>query len=167
MDGISAILLAAGESTRMGGQPKALLDWHGRALVEHHVELARGGVGMTTVAYCAASEDGRTFGDQLTLRSESQPLLKELTGAVHQAGAAASLQLGHCGFFTKVGPGSGPPLSRGVPKLDRARSPSLIGSRREFSAMGPRTSAPALWPRAVVPAAHDRAVVPLYAARRW
>ncbi len=82
-----------------------------RALVEHHVELARGGVGMTTVAYCAVSEDGRTFGDQLTLRSESQPLLKELTGAVHQAGAAASLQLGHCGFFTKVGPGSGPPLS--------------------------------------------------------
>lgn len=81
------------------------------ALVEHHAELARGGVGMTTVAYCSVSEEGRTFGDQLTLRPASRPVLRELTERVHRGGAAASLQLGHCGFFTKLGPASGPPLS--------------------------------------------------------
>jgi len=80
-------------------------------LVDFHGELARGGVGMTTVAYCAVSDKGRTFADQLTLRTESQPMLRRLTETVHQAGAAASLQLGHCGFFTKLGNGSGSPLS--------------------------------------------------------
>jgi len=40
MSSVSAILLAAGESTRMG-QPKALLDWHGRPLVAYQArELA-------------------------------------------------------------------------------------------------------------------------------
>ena len=81
------------------------------ALVAHHAELARGGVGMTTVAYCAVSQDGRTFDNQLTLRAESHAALRELTATVHDAGAAASLQLGHCGFFTKLGPTAGPPLS--------------------------------------------------------
>ncbi len=57
------------------------------ALVEHHAALARGGIGMTTVAYCSVSEDGRTFEDQLTLRPESHAPLRELTDAVHGAGA--------------------------------------------------------------------------------
>ncbi|MFQ5860192.1 MAG: NTP transferase domain-containing protein [Dehalococcoidia bacterium] len=37
MAGISAVLLAAGESTRMQ-EPKALLAWSGRTLVEHQVD---------------------------------------------------------------------------------------------------------------------------------
>ena len=81
------------------------------ALTEHHTELARGGVAMTTVAYCSVSEDGRTFEDQLSLRRESWPQLRQLTESVHREGAAASLQLGHCGFFTKLGPRSRRPLS--------------------------------------------------------
>jgi 2,4-dienoyl-CoA reductase-like NADH-dependent reductase (Old Yellow Enzyme family) len=71
------------------------------ALRAHHRALAEGGVGMTTVAYCAASADGRTFADQLWMRPAVVPALRELTDAVHAAGAAASLQLGHCGFFTR------------------------------------------------------------------
>lgn len=70
-------------------------------LTAHHVELARGGVGMTTVAYCAVSPDGRTFGGQLVLSDETVPPLKALTDEVHAAGAAVSLQLGHCGGFSK------------------------------------------------------------------
>ena len=31
------------------------------ALVEHHRVLAAGGVGLSTVAYCAVSADGRTL----------------------------------------------------------------------------------------------------------
>ncbi|MEI8257383.1 MAG: NADH:flavin oxidoreductase [Deltaproteobacteria bacterium] len=69
------------------------------ALVRHHREIAAGGVGMTTVAYCAVAPDGRTFRDQLYLRPEALPALRGLTDAVHREGAAASLQLGHCGFF--------------------------------------------------------------------
>jgi 2,4-dienoyl-CoA reductase-like NADH-dependent reductase (Old Yellow Enzyme family) len=72
-----------------------------RALVRHHVELARGGVGMTTVAYGAVSADGRTFADQMYLRAEIVPALAALTREVHAAGARVSLQLGHAGGFTK------------------------------------------------------------------
>ena len=69
------------------------------ALVEHHRRIAEGGAGLTTVAYCAVNADGRTFVDQLYMRPELVPGLRRLTDAVHQHGAAASLQLGHCGGF--------------------------------------------------------------------
>ena len=40
---VAAILLAAGESTRMG-RPKSLLNWHGQALIEYQVrEMLAGG----------------------------------------------------------------------------------------------------------------------------
>ncbi|MBI5486732.1 MAG: NADH:flavin oxidoreductase [Deltaproteobacteria bacterium] len=77
-----------------GGEPSD-------ALIEHHVRLARGGVGMTTVAYCAVSPDGRTFPQQMHLRAAIVPKLRELTAAVHAEGTKASLQLGHCGFFSR------------------------------------------------------------------
>jgi 2,4-dienoyl-CoA reductase-like NADH-dependent reductase (Old Yellow Enzyme family) len=70
-------------------------------LVEHHRALAAGGVGLTTVAYCAVSADGRTFAEQMCMRPELVAPLRRLTDAVHREGAAASLQLGHCGWFTK------------------------------------------------------------------
>jgi molybdopterin-guanine dinucleotide biosynthesis protein A len=38
-----AVVLAGGRSSRMG-QPKALLDWHGRTAVEHAVAVVREGV---------------------------------------------------------------------------------------------------------------------------
>jgi 2,4-dienoyl-CoA reductase-like NADH-dependent reductase (Old Yellow Enzyme family) len=71
------------------------------ALVAHHRALAAGGVGMTTVAYCAVSGDGRTFAEQMVMRPETVAPLRRVTGAVHREGGAASLQLGHCGWFTK------------------------------------------------------------------
>jgi len=71
------------------------------ALVRHHVELARGGVGMTTVAYCAVSPDGRTFAEQMWMRDAIVPALSALVSAVHVEGARVSLQLGHCGYFSR------------------------------------------------------------------
>ncbi|HVO22387.1 MAG TPA: NADH:flavin oxidoreductase [Candidatus Margulisiibacteriota bacterium] len=71
------------------------------ALIEHHRTLAQGGVGMTTVAYCAVSPSGRTFAEQMYMHDAIIPKLRALTDAVHAAGAAVSLQLGHCGFFSK------------------------------------------------------------------
>jgi 2,4-dienoyl-CoA reductase-like NADH-dependent reductase (Old Yellow Enzyme family) len=71
------------------------------ALIRHHRDLAAGGVGMTTVAYCAVSPNGRTFEQQMYMREQILPKLRELTDAVHAEGAAASIQLGHCGYFSR------------------------------------------------------------------
>jgi 2,4-dienoyl-CoA reductase-like NADH-dependent reductase (Old Yellow Enzyme family) len=81
------------------------------ALVEHHRRLAAGGVGMTTVAYCAVSAEGRTFGEQMYMREAIVPALRRLTDAVHAEGARVSLQLGHCGAFSRHRePGTRSPL---------------------------------------------------------
>lgn len=70
-----------------------------RAMVKHHRDLAAGGVGMTTVAYMAVAEVGRTLGDQIWMRPEVLPSLRVLTDAVHAEGAAISAQITHGGSF--------------------------------------------------------------------
>lgn len=77
-----------------GGMPS-------EALVRHHLAMAEGGVGMTTVAYCAVGPDGRTFAQQMQMREAVVAPLRRLTDAVHAAGAKVSLQLGHCGWFSR------------------------------------------------------------------
>ena len=69
-------------------------------LEDYHVSVARGGVGMTTVAYCAVDLSGVSFDGQLYVREEALPGLKRLTDAIHAEGAKASIQLGHCGNMT-------------------------------------------------------------------
>ncbi|OOK67314.1 dihydrouridine synthase family protein [Mycobacterium kansasii] len=66
-------------------------------LIEYHRLPAAGGVGMTTVAYCAVSPGGRTSGDGMWMRPEAVPGLRRLTDAVHAEGAAVSAQIGHAG----------------------------------------------------------------------
>lgn len=66
-------------------------------LLAYHCSVAAGGVGMTTVAYAAVTRSGLSFDRQLWMRPEIVPGLRELTDAVHVEGAAASIQLGHCG----------------------------------------------------------------------
>jgi 2,4-dienoyl-CoA reductase-like NADH-dependent reductase (Old Yellow Enzyme family) len=66
-------------------------------LIEFHLRPARGGVGMTTVAYCAVSPEGRTDRHQMWMRPEAVPGLRRLAEAVHAEGAAISAQIGHAG----------------------------------------------------------------------
>jgi 2,4-dienoyl-CoA reductase-like NADH-dependent reductase (Old Yellow Enzyme family) len=66
-------------------------------LVDYHREVARGGVGMSTVAYLAVAPEGRTDRHQIHLRSDALPGLRRLTEAVHAEGAAVAAQLGHAG----------------------------------------------------------------------
>jgi len=66
-----------------------------------HRAVAAGGTAMTTVAYCAVSDEGRTFRDQMVLTPSVRGPLLELTAAVHDEGALAAAQLGHAGFFSK------------------------------------------------------------------
>ena len=69
-------------------------------LFDYHVRVAKGGVGMTTVAYAAVCRSGLSFNGQLWMREEIVPDLKKLTDAIHQEGAKAAIQLGHCGNMT-------------------------------------------------------------------
>ncbi|TYB45330.1 NADH:flavin oxidoreductase [Actinomadura chibensis] len=66
-------------------------------LIEFHVRHAAGGVGMTTVAYCAVAPDGRTERKQLLWTDDALPGLRKLTEAVHAEGAAVAAQIGHAG----------------------------------------------------------------------
>ncbi|MUM25628.1 NADH:flavin oxidoreductase [Mycolicibacterium sp. CBMA 295] len=66
-------------------------------LINYHRLPAAGGVGMTTVAYCAVSPGGRTDGWQIWMRPEAVPGLIKLTDAIHAEGAAISAQIGHAG----------------------------------------------------------------------
>ena len=81
---------AAFESMCPGNKPSP-------ELLDYHTSVARGGVGMTTVAYAAITRSGLSFDRQLWMRPEIVPGLRTLTDAVHREGAAASIQLGHCG----------------------------------------------------------------------
>lgn len=69
-------------------------------LFNYHTAVAKGGVGMTTVAYCAVNKSGVSFAAQLYMRPEIIPDLKKLTDSIHSYGAKASIQLGHCGNMT-------------------------------------------------------------------
>lgn len=66
-------------------------------LIEYHRQPAAGGVGMTTVAYCAVSQGGRTEGNGIWMRPEAVPGFRRLTDAIHAEGAAVSAQIGHAG----------------------------------------------------------------------
>ena len=69
-------------------------------LYNYHTAVARGGVGMTTLAYASVSQSGLSFDGQLWMREEIIPGLKRITDAVHAEGAKCSIQLGHCGNMT-------------------------------------------------------------------
>jgi 2,4-dienoyl-CoA reductase-like NADH-dependent reductase (Old Yellow Enzyme family) len=66
-------------------------------LIEYHRRPAAGGVGMTTVAYCAVTPGGRTERRQIWMRPEAVAGLRALTDAIHAEGAAISAQIGHAG----------------------------------------------------------------------
>ncbi len=84
---------AAFENMAYGNKPS-------QDLMDYHVAVARGGVGMTTLAYASVCRSGLSFDGQLWMREEIVPALREITDAVHAQGAKASIQLGHCGNMT-------------------------------------------------------------------
>ncbi|MCQ2066925.1 MAG: NADH:flavin oxidoreductase [Bacteroidaceae bacterium] len=84
---------AAFENMAYGNRPS-------QELYDYHTAVARGGVGMTTVAYAAVAESGLSFDGQLWIREEIIPELHRLTDGIHAEGAKASIQLGHCGNMT-------------------------------------------------------------------
>lgn len=111
------------------------------ALVDYHRAVARGGVGMTTVAYAAVSQSALAFPHQLWLRPQAVPGLRRLAGAVHAEGAAVSVQLGHCGNMARpalaggraLAPSArfnpyGPTMPRAMTRRDIAEVVAAFGS---------------------------------------
>jgi 2,4-dienoyl-CoA reductase-like NADH-dependent reductase (Old Yellow Enzyme family) len=108
-------------------------------LKDYHVSVARGGIGMTTLAYASVSRTGLSFRSQLWMRPEIVPALRDITDAIHAEGAAASIQLGHCGNMTHWSTAGQMPLaaSTGInlysPTLARrARKEELEQIARDF-----------------------------------
>lgn len=66
-------------------------------LLKYHQSVAAGGIGMTTIAYSAVQQSGLSFPRQLWLKKENIEGLRKVTDAIHKEGAAASIQIGHCG----------------------------------------------------------------------
>lgn len=101
-------------------------------LFNYHTAVAAGGIGMTNIAYAAVTQSGLSFERQLWMRPEIIPGLRRLTDAIHKEGAAASIQLGHCGNMshkricgcTPVGASSG--FNLYSPTLVRGLNPSEL-----------------------------------------
>jgi len=97
-------------------------------LIEFHRRFAAGGVGMTTVAYCAITRAGSTDGHQIVLDNpDVETGLRELTGAVHAEGAAIAAQIGHAGPVAN-------PMGTKSPALAPSRVFSPLGMRRTRAA---------------------------------
>ncbi len=69
-------------------------------LRDYHLSVAKGGVGMTTLAYAGICRSALSFKTQLWLRPEIVKSLREITDGIHSHGAKASIQIGHCGNMT-------------------------------------------------------------------
>lgn len=79
-------------------------------LRDYHLSVARGGVGMTTLAYAGICRSALSFTTQLWLRPEIVPQLREITDGIHGYGAKASIQIGHCGNMTHRSTAGGTPV---------------------------------------------------------
>jgi 2,4-dienoyl-CoA reductase-like NADH-dependent reductase (Old Yellow Enzyme family) len=89
------------------------------ALVDYHLAVARGGVGLTTVAYLAVAPEGRTHREQIVVSEQTRPGLARLAEAIHQTGAKIAGQVGHAGPVANG-------RSNGVHALSASRMPSPL-----------------------------------------
>jgi 2,4-dienoyl-CoA reductase-like NADH-dependent reductase (Old Yellow Enzyme family) len=94
-------------------------------LIDFHRTVARGGVGLTTLAYCSVSKGGRVSRDTLVMRDEITGDLARLADAVHAEGAAVAAQLGHAGLVaqghSKKNPSLAPSTRLSAPAMGLVR----------------------------------------------
>lgn len=89
-------------------------------LVDYHLAPARGGVGMTTVAYLGVSPEGPTHSGGIVVSERSAPGLAMLAEKIHETGARVAGQLGHAG-----------PVANG-----RSNGAQAVAPSRFFNPMG-------------------------------
>jgi 2,4-dienoyl-CoA reductase-like NADH-dependent reductase (Old Yellow Enzyme family) len=88
-------------------------------LVDYHLAVARGGVGLTTVAYLSVAPEGRTHAEQIVVSHASAAGLARLADAVHATGARVAGQVGHAGPVANG-------RSNGVHAISASRMPSPL-----------------------------------------
>jgi len=88
------IKAATFEGKSPGGQPSD-------ELKSFHTRLGEGGIGMTTIGYCAAESDGRINENMIYMGEYIRPKLEAIIQSVQATGAKVSGQLSHCGNFSK------------------------------------------------------------------
>ncbi|GCD89766.1 NADH:flavin oxidoreductase [Nocardioides sp. LS1] len=98
-------------------------------LIDYHLAVARGGIGLTTVAYLAVAPEGRTHREQVVVGESTVAGLARLADAVHGTGAAIAGQVGHAGPVANG-------RSNGSRALAASRMPSplsmqMVGSASE------------------------------------
>lgn len=88
-------------------------------LIDYHLAVTRGGVGLTTVAYLAVAPEGRTHREQIVVGEPTLAGLTRLADAIHESGAAIAGQVGHAGPVANG-------RSNGVHALSAGRMPSPL-----------------------------------------
>ncbi|MCW2767790.1 MAG: NADH:flavin oxidoreductase/NADH oxidase [Nocardioides sp.] len=96
-------------------------------LIDYHLAVTRGGVGLTTVAYLAIAPEGRTHAQQIVVGEDTLPGLSRLVDAIHESGAAIAGQVGHAGPVANG-------RSNGVRALSASRMPSPLSMQMVRSA---------------------------------
>ena len=98
-------------------------------LRDYHLSVAKGGVGMTTLAYAGICRSALSFKTQLWLRPEITGDLREITDGIHAHGAKASIQIGHCGNMTHIATAGGIPV--GASTGFNLYSPTIVRGMRK------------------------------------
>jgi 2,4-dienoyl-CoA reductase-like NADH-dependent reductase (Old Yellow Enzyme family) len=96
-------------------------------LIDYHLAVARGGVGLTTVAYLAIAPEGRTHAEQIVVGEDTLAGLARLADAIHETGAAIAGQVGHAGPVANG-------RSNGVKAISASRMPSPLSMQMIRSA---------------------------------
>ena len=96
-------------------------------LIDYHLAVTRGGVGLTTVAYLAVAPEGRTHREQVVVGTRTLGGLTRIADAVHESGAAIAGQVGHAGPVANG-------RSNGVKALSASRMPSPLSMQMIRSA---------------------------------
>ncbi|ABL79967.1 MULTISPECIES: NADH:flavin oxidoreductase [unclassified Nocardioides] len=88
-------------------------------LIDYHLAVTHGGVGLTTVAYLAVAPEGRTHREQIVVGEPTLAGLTRLADAIHESGAAIAGQVGHAGPVANG-------RSNGVKAISASRMPSPL-----------------------------------------
>ena len=98
-----------------------------QGLVDYHLAVAEGGIGLTTVAYLAVAPEGRTHREQIVVGPDTEAGLARLAEDIHATGAKIAGQVGHAGPVANG-------RSNGVHAIAASRMPSPLSMQMVRSA---------------------------------
>jgi 2,4-dienoyl-CoA reductase-like NADH-dependent reductase (Old Yellow Enzyme family) len=98
-----------------------------QSLIDYHLAVAEGGIGLTTVAYLAVAPEGRTHAEQIVVGPDTEAGLARMAEAIQATGAKIAGQVGHAGPVANG-------RSNGVHAIAASRMPSPLSMQMVRSA---------------------------------